>query len=595
MLALTIGPGLLFGLVLLAAIVGGHLAHLLRTPRVIGYLLSGIALRLGLQAIIQHHDPQALEHLEDAAKPLQAIKGLALGLILFTMGGIFERARMRAVAPRLWRISPFETTMPAAFVFVGTAAVLLLAPPAVSGAVTVTETILLAALLGLASIATAPAATLHVLQEYEAKGSTTETILALTGVNNLVCIVAFYAVFFLLVALGALRVPPAMTSQASLALAAATVGSIVLGISLGTMLCVVHAKLPLSETLLVFFAMMILLNQGEKWLHDHVGLAFNSLLASLIIGGVFANVAIDSQKLTNSLRTFGAPLIAGFFVLAGYSLHVEDLVHMSWLGAVYVVCRYGGKALACRIGFARSGEPPAIGTRVGGALMCQAAVVIGLAAFVTEQWQSPLASTFCTVVLGSVVVFELAGPLLVKRCVVLGGEVKAITLLRRAHAPAEGKPTHRVILAALGRLVGIGTTANAAHHRQITVEHIMRTNVQLIPADTSFEGVLHFIERSTHSHFPVVNDDGTLAGVIHFGDVREVVYDPALRDLVTAIDLAAADSTVVPLSMSLEELVDVFRHHNVAVLPVVESLESKRVVGLVEQRDLLRAVQKNTA
>jgi CIC family chloride channel protein len=104
--------------------------------------------------------------------------------------------------------------------------------------------------------------------------------------------------------------------------------------------------------------------------------------------------------------------------------------------------------------------------------------------------------------------------------------------------------------------------------------------------------VLHFIEHSTYNHFPVVHQDGKFAGVIHFGDVRDVIYDPTMRDLVTAVDLADAATPMVPLDMPLEMLLEVFTGQNVGVLPVSESSDATHLVGLVEQRDLLRALHR---
>ena len=104
--------------------------------------------------------------------------------------------------------------------------------------------------------------------------------------------------------------------------------------------------------------------------------------------------------------------------------------------------------------------------------------------------------------------------------------------------------------------------------------------------------MLHFIERSTYSHFPVVHEDGEFAGVVHFSDVRDVIYDPALSGLVTAVDLADPDSAVVPMDMKLGDLLKLFTSKNVAVLPVAERRESNRIVGIVEQRDLLRALHQ---
>ncbi len=125
------------------------------------------------------------------------------------------------------------------------------------------------------------------------------------------------------------------------------------------------------------------------------------------------------------------------------------------------------------------------------------------------------------------------------------------------------------------------------------VEHIMRTNIQFIGAAHPFDEVLHFIERSTDSHFTVVSDEGLYVGVIHFSDVRDVIYDPAIRDLITAVDLADGNSPTVSKDVGFDSLLEMFHKHNLGVLPVVDGEGSRRVVGLVEQRDLLAALKQS--
>ncbi|MFQ5590621.1 MAG: CBS domain-containing protein [Phycisphaerae bacterium] len=580
--AVAPGPGLLFGLMLLAAIVGGHLAHWLHLPRVIGLVAGGAALRVLLYGVLgAHEDAEEARQLAEAAAPLGAIRDLALGLILFLIGRVFERSTLRAVSARLLRLGASEAALSLLVVFLGClgAAVLTLHDCSMG------SRSVLALLLGIAAIATAPAATMFVLQEYEAKGPVTDTILAMTGVNNAVCIVLFHVVFLLLAYSGA------MAAHLGPAMAMTTVGSVVLGVACGAILSVIHAKLPLAETLLVFFALFIVLGAGEQWLLTHVGLSYNFLLTCLVTGGVFANVAIDAHKLETTLRTAGAPIFAGFFALAGYGLHLGDLAAMGWIGAVYVACRFAGKFIGCRLGVSWAGGLERSDTRLGTALLCQAAVVIGLASFVERNWDSHIAHTFSTVVLGSVVVFELVGPLLVKGCVVHAGEVKAITLLSRVGPTAEATSLVRVTLQSLRRLFGWRGGKALEDATGLSVEHIMRSSVRLIPASATFDEVLHFIERSTHSHFPVVHESGELAGMIHFSDVRDVMYDPISAKLVAAIDLADPNSAMVEMDMPLTNLLEVFHSQNVAVLPVVDQRGSKRIVGIVDQRDLLRAVR----
>jgi CBS domain-containing protein len=573
---------------LLAAIVGGHVAHWIHFPRVIGFVVGGAVLRAVLYAVVgPDHVGGAAQALDDAAEPLNAIKDLALGLILFLIGGVFERSRLRSASTHVFKISAAEVGLSLAMVFIGclAAAVITLRDNSIG------DSAVLALLLATAAIATAPAATLFVLQEYESKGPITDTILGLTGANNIVCIVLFYLTFFVLASFGAITTSGVATQQLWLALASTTIGSLAVGVVCGTLLGIFHAKLPIAETLLVFFALFILLGGCENWLLEQVGVSYNFLLTCLVIGAIFANVAMDPQKLESTVRTVGFPIFAGFFVLAGYGLHVEDLASMGWIGGVYVFCRFFGKVLGCKFGVGWAGGPERAGELLGTALLCQAAVVIGLATFVERNWASELGKTFSTVVLGSVVVFELVGPLLVKRCVVQAGEVKAITLLSRTASAADGSSTGRITLQALLRLFGWGARPAPDTPAVMSVEHIMRTNVQLIPVSATFDEVLHFIERSIHSHFPVVHESGELAGMIHFSDVRDVIYDPAWAELVTAADLADPKSEVVAMDMPLTDLLDVFTRQNVAVLPVVEQPESKRIVGIVEQRDLLRAVR----
>jgi Kef-type K+ transport system membrane component KefB len=258
-----------------------------------------------------------------------------------------------------------------------------------------------------------PAATLFVLQEYEAKGPVTDATLTLTGANNIICIVLFHALFLVLASSGAIETTGNLAQHLWLTLAAITLGSVALGVVAGMMISILHAKLQLSETLLIFFAVFALLGAGEQWLWLKYGVSFSFLLTTLVMGAVFANVAIDSQKLEATLRTIGKPVFVGFFVIAGFGLHIDDLAHMGWLGAAYILCIFLGKTLGCYMGVRWAGVPARAGWRLGPALLCQAAVQIGLASFVDRYWASDLAGRFVTVILCSVVVFELIGPLLV--------------------------------------------------------------------------------------------------------------------------------------------------------------------------------------
>jgi CIC family chloride channel protein len=120
----------------------------------------------------------------------------------------------------------------------------------------------------------------------------------------------------------------------------------------------------------------------------------------------------------------------------------------------------------------------------------------------------------------------------------------------------------------------------------------MRTNVKFIRANTALDDVLHFVEQSRYNHFPVVDDDNELMGIIHFSDLRDMIYDPVMRELVTAVDLADASTPAVPTDLPLSELLEVFKAADIGSLPVIDKAGGRRTVGIVEQRDLLRVLHR---
>lgn len=581
-------PGLLFGFMLMAAVLGGYAARWVRVPRVVGYLLFGIGLKLMLHRLL---DPagtdQNAELWDTADQALRPIKDLALGLILFSIGRVFETRHLKSVGGRLLKISLCEIVLTSLLIFVGCIVVLAITQHTHSAFVYLP----LALLLGAAGIATAPAATVFVLREYDAKGPMTDTILSLTGINNVVCIVLFYTLFLVLSTTGAITTTFGNHPSFWFPLLATLVGSLALGIVLGTAISILHSKLPLAETILIFFAIFVVLGNGEKWLLEHRGASYNFLLTALVTGAVFSNVALDPEKLETPLKLVGVPIFAGFFVMAGYELHLDQLAELGPIGIVYIICRLTAKYLGCHLGSRWAGSTDTVRPYVGLGLLCQAAVVIGLADYVRHHWDHPLAKTFATVVLGSVVIFELIGPLLIKWAVLRTGEVKAISLLRRRTAAAEGASITRLTFNALLRTFGLARSTSGSSDEPLQVKHIIRTNIRFLRAGSPLDEVLHFVEHSRYNHFPVVDDDDQLLGVIHFSDLRDMIYDPSLRYLVTAVDLADTSTRVVDMDMPLHNLLDVFREEGtLGALPVVAKAGSRRLLGVVEQRDLLRAL-----
>lgn len=176
--------------------------------------------------------------------------------------------------------------------------------------------------------------------------------------------------------------------------------------------------------------MVFFLSAGDDWLRYTVGVAFNPLVTFLVVGAVFANTALDPTRFEQTLETISMPLFAFFFVLAGYHLHFGELSRLGFLGITYVVVRSLGKVYGVRFGVQRIAPDAKLDKNTGFAMLCQAGVAIGLGAFLTSHWDHPMAAQINIVIMASVVIYELIGPLLVKYTMRHAGEIKVISLLR---------------------------------------------------------------------------------------------------------------------------------------------------------------------
>ena len=118
-----------------------------------------------------------------------------------------------------------------------------------------------------------------------------------------------------------------------------------------------------------------------------------------------------------------APLFVLFFVLSGAELNLGILANPAVLliGAVYIVFRSLGKFAGAYLSCAATGCEAKIKRHLGITLLPQAGVALGMA--LTAQQLSDGAMVR-SVVLFSVLVYELVGPALTKRSLIAAGEIQ---------------------------------------------------------------------------------------------------------------------------------------------------------------------------
>ena len=100
---------ILIATLLLAALIGDRTARAMHIPRVVGYLLLGLILRLVLPWVTAGAERTG-DSLQDTIGLVNIIKSLALCLILFAIGTSFDRAHLRAIRRHAWKLSLAEIT-----------------------------------------------------------------------------------------------------------------------------------------------------------------------------------------------------------------------------------------------------------------------------------------------------------------------------------------------------------------------------------------------------------------------------------------------------------------------------------------------------
>ena len=382
------------GLILLLALLAGHLVKVVKIPEVTGYIIAGIALGPSVLGWVSSENLLALEVLSE----------VALGLILFSIGSVFEFKRFRKIGRQVLFLTLVESTLAAFLV--------------VAGILFIGQSWQVALLLGAVAIATAPASTLMVIRECDSAGPLTDNMLGIIAVNNLFCITAYAlaaAAIDLASGVGATPLVEAIY-RAVYPLVWQLAGSAALGYLVGLMLAAWSTQVRVTGEMLILLAGSILLCVGVSNLLD-----LSPLVASLSVGATMANLTERSRSLFDTLSGTDPPFYAIFFVIAGADLDLSLVSTMGFIGIIYVVGRAIGKFVGAVVGARWLALHPNVQNFLGFGLMAQAGLAVGLTIAIDQRFET-FAPIVSTVVLAAVAIFEMVGPISARFALVKSGE-----------------------------------------------------------------------------------------------------------------------------------------------------------------------------
>ena len=402
---------------LAVALVGGlmlsRLTKLFHLPAVTAYLVAGLILgpfclgALGLKGM----GFQSLAQVES----LSIVTQTALGFIAFTIGNEFRISQLKAMGSGAIVIGILQAVLTTVLVDIVLIVLHLCFPQIITLPAAIT--------LGAIASATAPAATLMVVRQYKAEGPLTKLLLLVVAIDDAVGLLLFSVSYGIATALsnGQLSVL-GMVVEPILEV----VLSLGLGAAMGWLLNWVEQFFHSRSKRMTISVGFVLLTVGLSMLKFHIGpvhCGFSLLLVCMMTGTVFCNICDTSEELMDRIDGWTMPVNILFFVISGAELDLNVLIQpiTILIGVIYILARSAGKYLGAKFSCKITKQTKAISDNLGITLLPQAGVALGMALTASNLADGVLVRN---VVLFSVLIYELVGPVLTKRSLLSAGEIK---------------------------------------------------------------------------------------------------------------------------------------------------------------------------
>ena len=384
-------------------------------PAVTGYLVAGVLIGpfcLGLLGI----EGLGFTTMEYVGR-FGLIADVALGFIAFSIGNEFRLSQLRQIGKQATVIAIFQALTATLFVDLALCGLsLILGPEKLPMSVAIT--------LGAVATATAPAATLMVVRQYKAKGKLTDILLPIVALDDAVGLIVFAVSFGIAKGMvsGSIDVFSILVNPLVEILC-----SLLLGAVMGFVFAQVEKLFHSRSKRLSVSVMFVILTVGITMMKFHVGpihIAFSPLLACMMLGTIFCNVCESSEELMDRVDRWTTPIFVLFFVISGAELELDVFLDLAivGIGLVYILFRSLGKYFGAYASAKFVKCDDSIVKYLGITLLPQAGVALGMSV-TAMQLGGYEGSLIRNIILFSVLIYELVGPMLTKMALTAAGEI----------------------------------------------------------------------------------------------------------------------------------------------------------------------------
>ena len=381
------------GLLLVVGYIFGQLAEKIKLPTITGYILAGVFIGSSGLKLIRHENMEILYILSE----------ITLSFIAVIIGGEFSFYKLKLYGKNILILTISQMLLTFFLVSFGLLAIGF--------------SNYIAFVLGAISAATAPAATVVIVEKLKARGKFVDYLYGIVALDDAGTVILFSIAF---------AISGSMMGDAHVNISHSVIHAfkeIIISILLGSVSgLIIHyvtiKKHNLNEIKIISLGIIFITTSIAISLH------LSPLIANMALGMLIINMNKKNARILFSFEPMTPPLYAIFFAIAGAELNISVFTDPIILlaGFVYIVFRFVGKYFGIFLSCASLKIDKKVRNYLGLSLLPQAGVAIGLMLFVqaspviqqaSPKIQSEIAQ-MTNIILMSVFVNEIIGPPLSK-------------------------------------------------------------------------------------------------------------------------------------------------------------------------------------
>ncbi len=377
------------GIILMIAYLFGEIFQKKDIPVILGFLISGVVIKLVFTYVVG--DGSELNFL----KILNEVTNLTLGFIGIEVGAELNYRKLKGKLTKMFILAVFQAM--GAFLFV------------TLGVWWWTHQLYLGLIFGTFATATAPAATVKVLKQYEASGALKEYTMFILFVDDIIALVfASFVIPYGESVLGG----HASFLFSMLEGVREIFFSIIIGASLAFFLIFLirHMNHPVEQ--LEVIVILVFLGVGFSEF-----VKASPILTMMIVGIILTNYCTCNTRIVKYAEKFSMPLVIAFFALIGLNFDFTSVAAAQFLIVIYVTGTFIGKYLGAFAGGTIIGAPKKVRNNMGFALLNQAGVALGIATYVLERFEviseeaALIGFMVLTTITTTTIILQIIGPL----------------------------------------------------------------------------------------------------------------------------------------------------------------------------------------